>query len=80
MKHILYMIYQNKDNLRKLRVELSNINNLDEILRNVVKERSEKLIEAHDRFRKLMGGSRYNVVEPVLPPDILGIYILIPKL
>ena len=64
----------------EIELELNNINNLDEVLKNVVKERSEKLIEAHDRFRKLMGGSRYKVVEPVLPPDILGIYILLPTI
>lgn len=60
--------------------ELTGSNKLNEILKNVVKERSEKLIEAHDRFRKLLGGSRYKIVEPVLPPDILGIYVLLPKI
>jgi len=59
--------------------EINSIGNLDNILREVVRERSEKLIAAHERFRKLMGGSRYKIVEPVLPPDILGIYILLPK-
>lgn len=51
-----------------------------DILKELVYERSEKFIEAHERFRKLVGGDRYKVVEPVLPPDILGIYILLPKL
>ena len=44
----------------------------------VVHERSEKLIEAHERFRKVIGGGRYKIVEPVLPPDLLGVYILMP--
>jgi len=26
-----------------------------------------------------VNGSRYKVVEPVLPMDVLGIYILLPK-
>ena len=60
--------------------EIGAVSGLDNILREVVRERSEKLIAAHERFRKLMGGSRYKVVEPVLPPDILGIYILLPKI
>ena len=29
---------------------------------------------------KLLGGSSYKVVEPVLPPDILGIYVLLPDI
>lgn len=58
--------------------ELNSIQSLEEVLKEVVRQRSEKLIEAHDRFRKLLGGRRYKVVEPVLPPDILGIYVLLP--
>ncbi len=60
--------------------ELSELENLSSILKEVVKERSDKLIAAHERFRKLLGGRRYKVVEPVLPPDVLGIYILIPHI
>jgi hypothetical protein len=60
--------------------EINELENLNFVLKDVVRERSEKLIAAHERFRKLMGGSAYKVVEPVLPPDILGIYVLIPKI
>jgi len=60
--------------------ELIELKNLYPVLKEVVRERSEKLIDAHERFRKLLGGRKYKVVEPVLPPDILGIYILIPKI
>lgn len=58
--------------------ELKAIPQLDKNLRKIVEERSNELIKAHERFRKLLGGSRYKVVEPVLPPDILGIYVLLP--
>jgi superfamily II DNA or RNA helicase len=44
----------------------------------LAKERAVQLIEAHDRFRKLLGGHQYQIVEPVLPMDIMGIYILAP--
>ncbi len=44
----------------------------------VAVERAEHLVEAHGRFRTLVGGKRYEKVEPVLPPDILGVYILKP--
>jgi superfamily II DNA or RNA helicase len=58
--------------------EINSLDSINELFKGVVRQRSEKLIEAHDRFRKLLGGRRYKVVEPVLPPDILGIYILLP--
>lgn len=41
--------------------------------------RALKLVEAHGRFKELVGGKRYEAVEPVLPPDIMGIYLLLPK-
>lgn len=41
-------------------------------------ERARHLVEAHTRFRKLVKGSQYEVVEPVLPMDVLGVYILLP--
>lgn len=40
--------------------------------------RAEYLVEAHGRFKELVGGKRYEAVYPVLPPDILGVYVLYP--
>jgi polyhydroxyalkanoate synthesis regulator phasin len=40
---------------------------------------AEKLVEAHERFRKTVGGSKYNAVTPVLPMDLMGVYILLPN-
>jgi len=45
----------------------------------VAYERSSQLVESHTRFRKLVNGDRFKVVEPVLPMDVLGIYILLPE-
>lgn len=42
-------------------------------------ERAEKLVEAHGRFKDLVGGRRYEKATPVLPPDVMGIYVLLPK-
>jgi superfamily II DNA or RNA helicase len=42
-------------------------------------DRAKILLEAHERFRKVLGGSQYKVVEPVLPMDLMGIYILLPE-
>jgi superfamily II DNA or RNA helicase len=41
--------------------------------------RADQLVEAHDRFKELVGGRRYEKATPVLPPDVMGVYILIPK-
>ncbi len=51
-----------------------------EITDPVAHDRCSHLVESHTRFRKLVNGSRYKVVEPVLPMDVLGIYILLPEL
>ncbi len=40
--------------------------------------RAEALVEAHDRFRRAMGGAKYQAVKPVLPMDVMGIYIILP--
>lgn len=50
-----------------------------EITDPVAFERCEHLVESHTRFRKLVNGSRYKVVEPVLPMDVLGVYIILPQ-
>lgn len=46
----------------------------------IAQDRSEKLIEAHLRFSKLLKDkTRYQVVKPVLPMDVLGIYTILPE-
>lgn len=42
-------------------------------------ERAENLVEAHGRFKDLVGGRRYEKATPVLPPDVMGVYILMPQ-
>ena len=49
------------------------------ILDQVALKRAEILLEAHERFRKLLGGGKYKVVEPVLPMDLMGVYVLLPE-
>ena len=46
----------------------------------IAKDRANHLVMAHERFRKVVGGTRYRAVEPVLPMDIMGVYILIPEI
>lgn len=45
----------------------------------VAERQSRRLVEAHERFSSLMDHEHYQVVYPVLPMDLLGIYILLPE-
>jgi superfamily II DNA or RNA helicase len=59
--------------------ELKHFEELHPDFIKVVVERSEELVNAHTRFAKYLGARRYEAVTPVLPPDILGVYVLIPN-
>ena len=48
-------------------------------LDQVAEQQSQKLVEAHERFSSLMDGKRFQVVHPVLPMDLLGVYVLLPE-
>jgi hypothetical protein len=61
-----------------LDITLNDYTQLHEHLIQLTVERSNKLVDAHERFRKAIGGEKYKIVEPVLPPDLLGIYIILP--
>jgi superfamily II DNA or RNA helicase len=45
---------------------------------DLAEKRAGALVEAHGRFKQLVGGRRYEAVYPILPPDILGVYVFIP--
>jgi hypothetical protein len=59
--------------------ELDNMQEIKTEFDRVALNRAEKLVEAHERFRKVLGGQKYKVVHPVLPMDVMGIYILLPQ-
>jgi len=44
----------------------------------VALERANHLVNAHMRFKNLVSGNKFKVVEPILPMDVLGVYILLP--
>jgi superfamily II DNA or RNA helicase len=46
---------------------------------DLANDRAEKLVEAHGRFKELVGGRRYEKATPILPPDVMGVYLLMPK-
>lgn len=59
--------------------ELKLLNNLDDEFQIIAEQQSKRLVEAHERFSALMEKQRFQVVYPVLPMDLLGIYILLPE-
>jgi len=59
--------------------ELKLLESLQEEFATVSERQSQKLVEAHERFSALMDAKRFQVVHPVLPMDLLGVYILLPE-
>lgn len=50
-----------------------------EILKELALARARHLAESHERYRVAVGGASYEAVQPVIPPDVLGIFVLIPR-
>jgi superfamily II DNA or RNA helicase len=59
--------------------ELKLLNTLQTEFDAVAEQQSKLLVEAHERFSALMDRQRFQVVYPVLPMDLLGVYILLPE-
>jgi hypothetical protein len=59
--------------------ELHQFENQKDKFLALASHRAENLVEAHGRFKELVGGRRYEKATPVLPPDVMGVYILMPK-
>ncbi len=61
-----------------LQQEREVIDSLQRDFDKVAFDRAENLVASHERFRKVMGGNKYNVVLPILPMDVMGLYVLLP--
>jgi len=59
--------------------ECQQLELLHEQFDRVAEERSQHLVDAHERFSKLMDRKRFQIVHPVLPMDVMGVYILLPE-
>ena len=59
--------------------ELGLHDRLEEAFSELAEEQSKRLVAAHERFSALMDKQRYQVVYPVLPMDLMGIYVLLPE-
>jgi hypothetical protein len=45
----------------------------------VAEQQSKHLVDSHQRFSALMDNQQFQVVYPVLPMDLFGIYVLLPE-
>jgi superfamily II DNA or RNA helicase len=59
--------------------ELKLVAQLEDEFQKVAEQQSRHLVESHQRFSALMDKQQFQVVYPVLPMDLLGIYILLPE-
>jgi superfamily II DNA or RNA helicase len=62
-----------------LKNELGILDGLAPEFDRVAESQSQRLVEAHERFSALMDQRRFQVAYPVLPMDLLGVYILLPE-
>jgi len=83
--HTLLGKVQASSNLSKearegfLNNDLKLLDRFDEVFAQIAENQSKQLVDAHERFSALIGPRRYQVVYPVLPMDLMGIYILLPE-
>lgn len=59
--------------------DLRLLDTLEDEFNAIAEEQSKRLVAAHERFSTLMEKQRFQVVYPVLPMDLLGIYVLLPE-
>ena len=59
--------------------ELRLLDQLGSEFATLAEAQSKRLVAAHERFSALMDKQRFQVVYPVLPMDLLGLYVLLPE-
>ena len=59
--------------------ELGLLDRLDKAFNELAEKRSKCLVAAHERFSALMTKQGYQVVYPILPMDLMGVYVLLPE-
>uniref|UniRef100_UPI004047B575 helicase-related protein n=1 Tax=Algoriphagus sp. TaxID=1872435 RepID=UPI004047B575 len=65
--------------VQDIQEELKRFDTMKPQFIELANQRADNLVEAHGRFKDLIGGRRYEKATPVLPPDVMGVYILMPK-
>ena len=59
--------------------ELSLLDRLNQDFDELAEEQSKQLVAAHQRFSAIVGRQRYQVVYPILPMDLMGLYVFLPE-
>ncbi len=59
--------------------ELKYLDLLGNDFEKLAEDRSKRLVASHQRFSALMGKSEFQIVYPILPMDLMGLYILLPE-
>lgn len=62
-----------------LQDEIERIQNRKNEITGIAEQQSISFAKAHTRFSRLTDPESYQVVHPVLPPDLVGLYVLIPR-
>ena len=64
---------------RLLEYALADFETLQPLILGVAAQRADAAVEAHGRYRKKISGeAAFTSVSPVLPPDLLGVFLLLP--
>ena len=61
-----------------LKNELIQIDGLKKIFEQLADSQAQLMLESHQRFSALTKSKQYQVVYPVMPMDILGVYVFLP--
>jgi len=64
---------------QQIQLTLKSLSSLQEQLALVAEKRATSQLESHERVRKTVKAGATTKIEPVLPVDILGTYVLLPR-
>jgi superfamily II DNA/RNA helicase len=64
---------------RELAQELQKLRQQEDRFTALAEERTQKLIDEHGQFKQAVGGYSYEMVTPVLPPDLMGLFLILPE-
>jgi superfamily II DNA or RNA helicase len=63
---------------REIESRIAALSDLRPAFDALAEERCQHLVDAHERFSSLVEKKRFGVVYPILPMDVLGVYVLMP--
>ncbi len=66
-----------QERIQRIAVALDELKGFQKELEAIANQRAQELEEAHARLREYTGGGRIKAV-PHLPPDVMGVYVLLP--